>query len=327
MNTCSSSDIHVNRMASLIYNFFINTAGLSEKKITSKIWQKMWQWSCNYFSVPVNTKVHGYNVIVNYGYLYPIFSRKFGSYNNPLVELVNQTYLAKNAPVNFVDIGAAIGDTVLLIYSNCPGMIKSFCCVDGDQEFFAYLQSNLGNFDEGKLIFSVLSSCATNERELIRTHLGTASAQGSNQVIAKPLDSVIAEAKIKDIDVLKIDVDGFDGKVLKGSRNLLQSNQPSVIFEWHPILYDETKNSWMEPFDILNECGYDRFFWFDKYGNFSHFMSELDKKSIVNLGELCLRNNHSFDWHYDIVALHHTSRINSIEFAEQSFAKGRASKF
>jgi FkbM family methyltransferase len=316
-----------NKFASLIYNLLVNTVKLEDYKYTSNLWQKFWRKSCDIFSGPVSTTIHGYKVILNYGYVYPIYSRKFHSYNNPLVELVYQAYSVHNSPVTLIDVGAAIGDTVLLTYSNCPGMIKNFYCVDGDQEFFRYLQYNLGNFAEGKLILSMLSHDETLERELVRTHKGTASAQGEVEVSARSLDLVATEVGLQDVDVLKIDVDGFDGKVLLGATNILNKYQPSVIFEWHPILCKKTGNDSRQQFEILEACGYEKFIWFTKFGEFSHFMYGFDQESVSRLAELCLRDKFSDDWHYDVVALHRNSRINPVVLAELSFAKVRKSKF
>jgi FkbM family methyltransferase len=316
-----------NKIASLIYNLLVQTVKLDEHKYTSRLWQKAWQKSCALFSCPISTTIHGQKVIVNYGYTYPIYSRKFRSYNNPLVELVYQTYSTKKSPITLIDVGAAIGDTVLLIYSNCPDMIENFYCVDGDKEFFAYLKQNLGHFEEGKLILSMLSHDQRAERELVRTHKGTASAQGEVEVSARSLDSIMVEARLQNVDLLKIDVDGFDGKVLLGARDILQKHQPAVIFEWHPILCKQTGNPWTDHFEALEDCGYEKFIWFSKYGDFSHFMNGFERESVSRLMELSLRNRFCYDWHYDVVALHRTSLINPVVLAELSFAKARKSQF
>jgi FkbM family methyltransferase len=321
------SNLVVNKAASLVYNMFAKFYALENHKNLSKFWQRAWNKSCSKFSGPIETTIHGYKVILNYGYAYPIFSRRFPSYNNPLVELVYQAHLVRKSPIKLIDIGAAIGDTILLVYSNCPDMIGGFCCIDGDKEFFDYLKHNLGGFKEGKLILSMLSDNETVEKQLVRTHRGTASAQGTLEVPACSLDSMIGKLDWQDIDVLKIDVDGFDGKILLGSMQTLQKYRPAVIFEWHPILCKQTNNGWVQHFEALDACGYTKFIWFTKYGDFSHIMTGFDINSVNELAEICFRNRHEYDWHYDIVALHQDSLIDPISLAEQSFAKVRKSRF
>ena len=41
------------------------------------------------------------------------------------------------------------------------------------------------------------------------------------------------------IDVLKVDTDGFDAKVLRSARTLLADHHPCLFFELHPALWDE----------------------------------------------------------------------------------------
>ena len=278
-------------------------------------------------SASVYTVIHNQKVLVNFGHPYPIIARQFPSFNNPLVELVYQSYLSKQTPITFIDVGSGIGDTVLLVRANCPEMVKQFYCIDGDPDFFDYLQRNLGNFPEKKLFFLLLSSSCEGEKALVRTHKGTASAQGNIRVSSNTLDSVILSDKPDRIDVIKVDVDGFDGKVLQGARGILDKYKSSVIFEWHPALCKETGNNWTDHFNVLAETGYTRFIWFNKFGEFSHFMESNDRKGINMLAEFCLYNHIYYDWHYDVIALHENSQISPISLAESNYARNRRSRY
>jgi len=288
----------------------------------SKLWDKLWQRGLRTFSGPVQTCIHGRRVVVNYGYTYPIYARRFPSLNAPLVELAYQTWKAKGGKIRFVDVGAAVGDTVLLLYANLPEAFSGFVCVDGDAEFFKYLTLNLSHLAGGRLVLCILSSAEEAVPDLIRTHSGTASAQGSNRVNSTTLSKVLNEP----IDLLKIDVDGFDGKVLAGGQQSLAQYRPAVIFEWHPILCQQTGNSWNEPFKILQSAGYSRFVWFTKFGNFSHFMFQCDSSTVDSLAKYCLADVPA-DWHYDVVALHDSSLVNVQALARLEFAKDRPSRF
>ncbi len=316
------------KVASIIYNILKKTLIRSqENSFTKPIWWNFWNKSCETFTCPISTKLHGYDVILNYGYTYPIYSRLFTSYNNPLVELVYQAYSANNnSQVTLIDIGAAIGDTVLLIHSSCPNMVSNYYCLDGDKEFFNYLQYNLNFLSEAIPVFTMLSDGDKSEKELIRTHKGTASSQGTVEVEARPLDAVMQEVNVKSIDIIKIDVDGFDGKVISGSKQILEAHKPAIIFEWHPILTERTNNCLLEPFQVLSSCGYNKFVWFTKYGEFSHFTDGSDLESINKLANLCIRDKFHPDWHYDVVALHQSSSIDPIGLAEASFAKSNKSR-
>ncbi len=317
-----------NATASAIYNFFVYLTEFHFRgSVASKINQAK-LFVAKKYAGPVKTKIHGHEVIVNFGYAYPFFARMFRSYNNPLVELVNQAFLARGkSSITVVDIGAAIGDTVLLIESNCPDMVKKYLCIDGDTEFYTFLESNLGSMKKVKSYLALLSESEGSEKQLIRTHLGTASAQGKGFVQSISLDNLLSADMNEGIDVLKIDVDGFDGKVLKGSHNILTKCKPAVIFEWHPILCEQTGNNWIDHFEVLKEHGYNRYIWFTKFGEFSHFTDEFQKQSTDKLAHISLRNQHCYDWHYDVVALHADSTISDLALAELCFAKNRKSRY
>lgn len=313
------------RIASAVYNAFLRTVPLQRFGFTAMLWQRAWNRSLRVFSAPVRTTIHGYPVIVNYGNTYPIYARRYRSLNNPIVELVYQSYRAKQAALSLVDVGAATGDTILLVHANCPDMIDRFYCVDGDREFFGYLRTNLRSFGHGRLIFALLSSETGTERELVRTHPGTASAQGASEVQSTTLDAAMQACAVDAVDVLKIDADGFDGRVLLGAGESLRRYRPAVIFEWHPRLCLSTGNNWTDHFDALGQAGYTRFIWFDKFGNFSHLMRDFDRGSAELLAELCLQSTVYGDWHYDVVALHDSSPITHLALAELRFARQRRS--
>lgn len=271
---------------------------------------------------PVRVGIHGQKAIVNVGNTYPFYSRKFPQLNSPLVELVYQNYVNAKRKVNIVDVGAAVGDTILLLRAKCPDMIDQFYCIDGDPEFFGYLKQNVGNLPGAHFAHAMLSSSATVERGLIRIHGGTASAQGTMPVPTTTLDAVIAEMSPEQIDVLKIDVDGFDGKVLLGSRQTLRRYRPSVVFEWHPILCIQTGNNYTDHWECLTNEEYDRFLWFDKFGHFNFIMTYFDRRVVDLMARYCQADPEN-DMHFDIVALHKESAINPVILALLKYARSR----
>ncbi|MDY0268941.1 FkbM family methyltransferase [Trichloromonas sp.] len=268
------------------------------------------------------TTIHGKSVVVNFGFTYPVFARRFPLLNAPLVELAYQLRESKGRPIFFVDVGAAVGDTVLLLYANIPDGFSGFVCIDGDPEFFFCLGKNLGHLPGGRLVHCLLSDSENEVAGLIRTHSGTASAQGNAKSKPMTLSSIVSE----EVDLLKVDVDGFDGRVILGALALLRRCRPTVIFEWHPILCRQTSNSWNDHFAALVAEGYNTFLWFTKYGNFSHYMFGYSQREVDAMAEYCLADI-SLDWHYDVIALHDSSDISLVELAKLDFASKRPSKW
>lgn len=310
----------------ILLKYYFN---MTSWKLGSKIWNLVFEYSVNNYEGAILSRIHGYPVLINNGYRYQINSRHFRSFNNPLLELVFQTSIEKNRPIKVIDIGAAVGDTALYLIKNSDKFIEKLYCIDGDDEFYEYLHNNLKNISKVFTIKSLLTDKSSElEAQLVRTHAGTASSQSNIAVSAYSLDTLLANIiDLDSIDVLKVDVDGLDGKVLMGAQELIEKSTPNIIFEWHPILYHQTQNEVIQPFTFLYSLGYNNFLWFDKYGKFSHFDFELCFKNINALSEICQNNLHESDWHYDIIALHKNSDIDKISLAEMKYAKNKQSRY
>ena len=305
----------------LTYNGLVRLAG-TRSVLAQAAWERTWDGTWRRLGGPVHTSLHGHRVLVNAGYSYPAFSRRWPTYNDPLVEVVHQASVAKGAPVTLVDVGAAVGDTVLLVLERCPGALESVHCVEGDDEFFGYLAANLADVPQARLHRALLSDEAGEAPSLIRTHKGTASAQGADRLPAVTLDRVLEDAGSPSIDVLKSDTDGFDGKVLAGAGGVLTKSRPAVIFEWHPILYDATGQDRRRPFEVLADAGYRWLVWFEKYGTFSHVSDGYRPSEVDVLADLCVSDRAPGpDWHYDVVALPEGGGIDPTELAALTFAR------
>lgn len=314
---------------SVIYNLLLKIYKCRDRKgIFAKIWLLLWNYSTSIYSGAVSTTIHGLKVKVNNGNSYALYARLFPNYNNPLLQLVDSVYELYNRELTIIDIGSAVGDTNLFLIKNLPGKIEKFYCVEGDFEFFKYLEENKKHFPESQLFNVMLSDSDNNKiNSLVKTHLGTASAIGEGKVKTISLDTLLIDKLKGRVDIIKIDVDGYDGKILKGSEKILQNYKPFVIFEWHPIMIKKTQNDYHEHFEILYKFGYNRFLWFNKYGNFNHFELKDDYLNREELIKLCLRNLYDYDWHYDVIAIHKDSNIDILKLAELQVSKKKYSAY
>ena len=104
-------------------------------------------------------------------------------------------------------------------------------------------------------------------------------------------------------DLLKIDVDGYDGEVLLGAAGTLARQQPLVIFEWHPHLIKLCGNDHRAPFRALADAGYTKLLWFGNRGPFSHSSAIPTEKEIDWWQAFLLSKHQPFGPHFDIIAL------------------------
>ena len=75
----------------------------------------------------------------------------------------------------------------------------------------------------------------------------------------KTLDQYVHEKKIKCIDLLKIDVQGFESKVLKGAIRTLKDKIKIIELEIIFIDYYEKKSSFYELENIIKPLGFELF--------------------------------------------------------------------
>jgi FkbM family methyltransferase len=307
----------------LAYNALNRSVRVCSTRAGAAVWGRLWDHAWRHWSGTVTTELHGRRVTVNAGYPYPMLMRRWPTYNDPLVEVVHQAAIARGHAVTVVDVGGAVGDTALLLLDRAGDAVSQVWCVEGDEEFFALLRQNVAGLDRVRTWRALLSDGEGPEASLERIHRGTASAQGTAQTAATTMDSLLG-GEVGSIGVVKVDTDGFDGKVLAGAAALLDRDRPAVIFEWHPKLYVATGNDWMRPLRSLASHDYDRFVWFTKFGELSHIAHGVDAGSVEELARVCLDDaGPALDWHYDVVALHSTSPISASDLAALRIARAR----
>jgi FkbM family methyltransferase len=155
----------------------------------------------------------------------------------------------------FVDIGANIGFFTSLA-ARLVGHVGKVIAVEANPEnvqiLFACLIRN------GFTNVKVLPFAASDEQSIHSLEIG-----GSNATVAAPRDpsastqyvqSVILDRQLANegrIDVVKIDIEGFEVRAFRGFRDLLRKFRPTVVGEFHPIALREIGDS--EPEEYINE--------------------------------------------------------------------------
>src|SRR5262249_47119190 len=175
------STIRDDKLASVVYNLLLKYQSLERYRHLRPLWNRAWSWGAKSFPRTVSTNIHGRRALVDFGHVYALYARRFRSWNNPLVELVHQSYRAAGAPIFVIDVGAGVGDTVMLLEGNCHGMVQEYVCVEGDDEFADYVRENLADLAHVRIHHAMLSDKPGPLPALVRTHAGSASAQGATR--------------------------------------------------------------------------------------------------------------------------------------------------
>ena len=80
--------------------------------------------------------------------------------------------------------------------------------------------------------------------------------RGREQVVVRKLDDLVKEEGLSRIDVLKLDVEGAEKRVLDGARNVLARFRPLVLFEAQDAALGKQGSSRAEVFDFFTSVGY-----------------------------------------------------------------------
>ena len=173
------------------------------------------------------------NIIENIGF--EIYVN--GQYEPETINLIS-SLLPING--NFIDIGANIGSIVIPI---CKQRIDiNAMAVEASPWIFNYLRSNveINKITNLKIINNVLLNKDNEILEFFapKDKFGKGSlisvfTAESEKIISKTLDSLVREFSISPIDVIKVDVEGYEYFVFKGAEKILKSNKaPYIIFEF-----------------------------------------------------------------------------------------------
>ena len=87
----------------------------------------------------------------------------------------------------------------------------------------------------------------------------TISVSAGNEIKLIALDEFCAEQRIARLDFVKIDVEGFEERVLEGGQRTLQQFQPYILIELNPVALARQKTSISSVTRLLREYGYQIF--------------------------------------------------------------------
>ncbi len=113
----------------------------------------------------------------------------------------------------------------------------------------------LAGRDEAKVPTEIYSSWPLNKTDdLHAKHLG--QAMPTEQASARSVDGVLAEIGNPKVQLVKLDVDGFETEVLRGAAALLRDSRPIFLMELSPYVLDERGSSLEELLACFAPHGY-----------------------------------------------------------------------
>ncbi len=265
----------------------------------------------------VLTKIDGKDIVVPLSHELAFYKKNLELYDQQIVKTCHYVKSALGE-LAVIDVGANVGDTVVNV-----GIKDHACylCVEGDAVYYRLLRHNLGKH---KYRYKAIPCFLTDEVATdvnYKLNQGGSSAElryadilggDKEEIPFRKLDDIVKEMRFTP-NILKIDTDGFDFKVLRGSKTILQAFKPALFFEWDGTMLRKVGENPISIFSYLYELGYKRALLFDNYGNelvscFTH--------DIENLSRL---TEYTYDYHnqiqyYDVLLFHEESVLSIDEF-------------
>jgi FkbM family methyltransferase len=165
-----------------------------------------------------------------------------------------------NDSETILDIGANIGCTALLFGE----LSKNVYAFEPSQTTFSFLEKNilrsglknvfLQNIGLGAEPGEYTLTFAPSNRSggFVSNQTQASAGHAVEKIVIHQLDEVVNSLNLQKIDFIKIDVEGFEGHVLRGAAKTLSSHKPIVVLELnHWCLNAFQRTSIPDFFDLL----------------------------------------------------------------------------
>jgi FkbM family methyltransferase len=162
--------------------------------------------------------------------------------------LVEELRKRSNREITVIDIGSNIGYYAVL-ESKLVGARGRVIAVEPNPTAFSYLLRNiklnkLTNVVAIKKAIGATDDTAkmlikreTNWSRILQTDEGfRVGTRDIIRVETVTLDTLVKQLGLKSVDLIRMDVEGFEYYVIKGSKNVIEKYLPDILMEIHPYL-------------------------------------------------------------------------------------------
>jgi FkbM family methyltransferase len=182
-----------------------------------------------------------------------------------------------------VDVGANVGDTIATMRNTGEYPILG---VEADVKFFSILKKNSEKFSNVRIVCSFVGEINEKIGGKLVTGCGTGylspskKEEGDSMAVRRLTDILKEYPEFWSAKVIKIDTDGYDGKVIRGAREWLADVQPVLFFEYDPSLLRQQSDEGISIFSLLFSVGYRRALIYENTGEYM-LSVELDNSRLL----------------------------------------------
>lgn len=256
-----------------------------------------------------------YNIWLPSSHTLPINQLRYKNYDKKLKGIISGIEKCKGKGA-IIDIGANVGDTAAYLRSFTESIIY---CVEGDYYFLKYLKRNAEFIPDIKIIDSFVSGNSSDLKYGIQRAGGTASLVESGAPIEDlkmiSLSEIVSDVMKENdnLNLIKIDTDGFDFEILLSNKETINRFKPSLYFEYDIGFRETGFEDSLEVISYLEKLGY-KFIIYDNYGNLLDYCFEDCYEKFVRLNHyLQSSRTHGGEiYYFDIFTSTHKDIISLI---------------
>lgn len=203
--------------------------------------------------------INGFKVKLPKKHMLPVFQKKFPLYHRFLPFFI-KNYQQTGTIIN---VGANCGDTLFSMHTK----ENHYVCIEGSKFFYDYLTHNVSQYNL-KNVESICALVGNNVETSGTLSKGettklVVNLDGDDGIQYQRLDDICSD--IKDLILLKSDVDGFDYDVINSGLKLIEKFKPILYFEAQFNVEDDMCK-YQDLIKTLNNKDFTYMVLFDNFG-------------------------------------------------------------
>ncbi len=216
-----------------------------------------------------------------------------------------------------LDVGANVGDTACILKAAVPDY--PLLCVEGDPLTFPFLEKNIRQFakteaaqfflgERSETLFASISKQGWNGT------IHPSESEFSQKIDIISLDDLLESRQdTNNFHLLKIDAEGFDCRILRGSRRTIQRVHPVICFEYNRDNLTALGEEGIDTLEMLEELGYTNLVLHDSDGRFFSAGNLKDKPFVRDIHDYSDGKNGAI-YYFDFTVFHQTDSDIADEF-------------
>lgn len=205
----------------------------------------------------------------------------FPYYNSNLQRLAAAWQQYRKDRFAIVDIGANIGDTLIMLRQVTDLPVH---CFEGLPFYFGLLQENSKDIADCYLHAVLLSDKPSALKVKNNINLGTSSFTGADDgalMNFSSVDSFFGEHRPDEpIGLIKSDTDGFDLRIIRGAVETIKKYRPILFLEFDRTLFEKNGDNGLEFLDFLAGLDYNGLVVYDNFGKLLTITSLKEKTTV-----------------------------------------------